>query len=141
MSDNAPLVPDPMEGDAAAMDAPAAMVESAETSDPPIPVPDDGLGEWPTHGGPLGCLMSVVIGCVLAGFLGSTLISFVHFTKAGFGGWYIFAAVVVMVGFTILFGWLGWQIGKRVYREYPPSPRAQRIAERLAHRERTASSP
>lgn len=96
-----------------------------------IPVPDDGLGEWPTHGGPLGCLVSTITGFVLAGFLGSTLISFVHFAKTGFGGWFIFAAVIVMLAFTIIFGWVGWNIGKRFYREYAPSPRQLRYEERL----------
>jgi hypothetical protein len=97
----------------------------------PIPVPNDGLGEWPTHGGPLGCLVSLTIGCVLSGFLASTLISFVHFSKEGVGGWFIAGAVVVMLVGAVFFGWLGWQIGKRIYREYAPTPRQIRIAERV----------
>lgn len=80
---------------------------------------NDGLGEWPTHGGPLGCLVSMLTGCILAGFLGSTLISFVHFSTKSAGGWFVVGAVVVMLTFLIGFGWVGWLIGKRMYREYP----------------------
>lgn len=103
--------------------------EETELQLPPemaaMPVNDD-LGEWPTHGGPLGCLVSMMIGCVLAGFLASTLISFVHFTTKGAGGWFVTGAVVVMLAFLIGFGWLGWIIGKRVYREYPAPQRSGR---------------
>jgi hypothetical protein len=105
--------------------------------DDPIPVPDDGLGEWPTHGGPLGCLVSTMIGCVLAGFLASTSISFVHFTKAG--GWFILGAVIVMLSGLALFGWAGWSLGKRVYREYAPSQRQLRYQERLREQPRSSS--
>ncbi|MBA3825129.1 MAG: hypothetical protein H0X24_14685 [Ktedonobacterales bacterium] len=142
---NAPLLPTPegTEADAAELASPLPPTDDTEepplgpitdsevAAQEPIPVPNDGLGEWPTHGGPLGCLVSLTVGCVLSGFLASTLISFVHFSKAGVGGWFIVGAVAVMLAGAVLFGWLGWQIGKRVYREYAPSPRQIRIAERI----------
>ena len=112
-------------------EAPLIVTDSDIAAKEPIPVPDDGLGEWPTNGGPLGCLVGLVAGFVITGFLASTLISFVHFSKAGVGGWFIFAAVVVMLVGAILSGWAGWRVGKRVYREYTPTPRQIRIAERV----------
>ncbi len=144
MSDNAPHVPTPGDDDPAALDAPGDPLELATGDalvDPPIPVPDDGLGEWPTHGGPLGCLVSIVFGCLIASFISSPLLQIVqlqHFGKGVPAGWYIFATVVIVLTITIFFGWLGWQIGKRIFREYAPSERARRIAEQV---DRAASSP
>jgi len=142
-SENEPLEPASASDDLSAATPPDAAADltpppigaSAQPDETPdedrIPVPDDGLGEWPTNGGPLGCLVGLMTGCVLAGFLGSTLISFVHFSKAGAGGWFIFSAVMVMLVFSIVFATLGWRIGKRFYREYAPTARQQRIAEQV----------
>lgn len=146
-SENTPIEPNPAQDDApvepseevsADLASPLAdetTPPEASAEDERIPVPDDGLGEWPTHGGPLGCLVGLMFGFLLAGFLGSTLISFVHFSKAGAGGWYIFSAVVVMLVFSILFANIGWRIGKRIYRHYEPSPRQLRYEERVRQME------
>ncbi|SRR5579883_2468758 len=150
-SENTPIEPNPASaGDAQVPDLAAANLtppaeveeqQSAAVDEDRIPVPDDGLGEWPTHGGPLGCLVGLTFGFLLAGFLGSTLISFVHFSKAGAGGWYIFSAVLVMLVFSILFAALGWRIGKRIYREYAPTPRQVRIAEQIRNAQAKGQQP
>ncbi len=92
--------------------------------------PDDpsALEEWPTHGGYLGCLMAIIFGCLLSGFLGSELISFVHYTTRGPAAIFITLAVLVMIAGIILFGRLGWWLGRRFYREYPASARGRRKA-------------
>ncbi len=100
-----------------------------EQPTPAIPValsdPDMSsfTGDWPTHGGYLGCLMGMFVGCILAGFLGSTLIAFVHFAISAARPGFIIAAVVVVVFLITLFGRLGWGAGKRIYREYPTPQR------------------
>lgn len=111
-----------------------ADVPAEAAADERIPVPDDGLGEWPTHGGPLGCLVSIVFGCLLASFFSSPLlqrVQLIQFGKAAPAGWFIFTAIVLVLVITIFFGVIGWQIGKRIYREYAPSARQLRIAEQL----------
>ena len=123
------------EGEQPDTEQPTAADASVEAAtDEPIPVPDDGLGEWPTHGGPLGCLVSIVFGCLVASFFSSPLlqrVQLIRFGKAAPAGWYIFTAIMLILVITIFFGIIGWKIGKRIYREYAPSARQQRIAERL----------
>ncbi len=97
----------------------------------PLRVPDDGLGEWPTHGGPLGCLLSAMIGFILAGFVSASLFGGAFSTHAVVKGWFIVAAAVVLFAVVIVFGIVGWGLGKLVYREYAPSKRQIRYAERM----------
>ena len=103
----------------------------SEAAEERIPVPDDGLGEWPTHGGPLGCLISSMFGCVVAGFIGSNLTWFTHFKNQGSLGWAILGAVAVLFVVLGFFGWAGWKVGKRIFREYAPSARQLRYEERM----------
>jgi hypothetical protein len=114
--------------------APPTEATVQPAADEKIPVPDDGLGEWPTHGGPLGCLVSIVFGCLVASFFSSPLlqrVQLIQFGKAAPAGWLIFTAIVLVLVITIFFGVIGWKIGKRIFREYAPSERQQRIAERM----------
>ncbi|MGO8949858.1 MAG: hypothetical protein ACLQUY_19820 [Ktedonobacterales bacterium] len=74
--------------------------------------------DWPTHGGYLGCLLSLVASCLVGGFLGTTLF-------AALGYWHVLPSVVtllltigVFVAVAIGFGRLGWILGKRFYRDY-----------------------
>jgi hypothetical protein len=77
---------------------------------------------WPrTSGGPLGCLL----GCLIGFFAGAASVLFlghqISFLAAVFivgqMGYYPICASVVVGA---LFGTIGWFIGKRFYREYPP---------------------
>ena len=109
---------EPTTTDATANDEPAAATATpAQTTEE----------EWPTHGGYLGCLLAVMFGCLLAGFFASPLVQGAYRSGHGAGVGYgpvlnIVAIGIMVVGF-ILFGRIGWFIGKRVYREYPAPPR------------------
>lgn len=68
---------------------------------------------WPTNGGPLGCLLGAIAGVLLGGFLGTTLLIF--YRPVG-----ITLTVLLTIGLAIA----GWQIGRKIFREYkPPKPR------------------
>lgn len=70
---------------------------------------------WPTNGGPLGCLIGAMTGFLLGGFLATTLLIF--YRPVG-----ITLTVLLTIGLAIL----GWQIGRRIFREYkPPKRRGQ----------------
>ena len=65
--------------------------------------------DWPTNGGPLGCLLGSITGFVLGGFLGTTLLIF----NRPIG---ITLTVLLTIGLAVA----GWQIGRRIFREYKP---------------------
>lgn len=82
--------------------------------------------DWPTHGGYLGCLLGVIIACVLA-----PLAKVLFYLLYGFegvllprplGGVGFALAVIVTVGvylaIFIALTRLGWYMGKRFLREY-----------------------
>lgn len=78
--------------------------------------------DWPTHGGYLGCLLGVMVACLLAP-LGYIVFGFVGaFLVHPLGGVGIALAVIVTVGvyLAIFVGLtrLGWSMGKRFLREY-----------------------
>jgi hypothetical protein len=110
---------------------------AAEEQPPPAPsaeaqLPPEAQGE--TNGGPLGCCLGVTIGLLL-GLIVAILSRFYADPLA-----HVFhssLSIAVRIGMSILaiagavvFGYLGWKIGKRLYREYELSPRQQR---KLAH--------
>jgi uncharacterized membrane protein AbrB (regulator of aidB expression) len=67
---------------------------------------------WPTNGGPLGCLLGAIAGILIGGFLGTTLFTF-----------YRFIGIPLTVLLTIGLAVIGWQIGRKVFREYKPPRR------------------
>ncbi len=78
--------------------------------------------DWPTHGGYLGCLLGVMIACLLAP-LGYILFGFVGaFLVHPLGGFGVALAVIVTVGvylaIFVALTRLGWYMGKRFLREY-----------------------
>lgn len=70
---------------------------------------------WPTNGGPLGCLIGAMTGFLLGGFLATTLLIF--YRPVG-----IALTVLLTIGLAIL----GWQIGRRIFREYKPPKQRRR---------------
>ena len=102
---------------------------SAETQLPP-----EAQGE--TNGGPLGCCLGVTVGLLLS--LTVAILSRLYADPLAqvFHGNLSISVRIVMIIFAIagsvLFGYWGWKIGKRLYREYELSPKQQR---RLAHLE------
>lgn len=78
--------------------------------------------DWPTHGGYLGCLLGVMIACLLAP-LGYIVFGFVGaFLAHPLGGVGIALAVIITIGayLAVFVGLtrLGWSMGKRFLREY-----------------------
>jgi len=106
---------------------------SAEET-PAAQLPPEAQGE--VNGGPLGCCLGVTIGlvlsltvAVLSRFYADPLAQIFH------GNLSITVRIVMSIlaiAGAVLFGFIGWKIGKRLYREYELSPRQQR---KLAHLE------
>jgi hypothetical protein len=99
-----------------------------------IQLPPEAQGE--TNGGPLGCCLGVTVGLLLS--LTIAILSRLYADPLAqvFHGSLSISVRIVMVIFAIvaavLCGYIGWKIGKRVYREYELSPRQQK---KLAHLE------
>jgi hypothetical protein len=99
-------------------------------------LPPEAQGK--TNGGPLGCCLGVTFGLLfglLLGVLGfghnfAFLLSFV----LPFNSITIIriATALITIAGAVLCGYIGWKIGKLLYREYELSPRQQK---RLAHLE------
>ena len=85
-------------------------------------LPPEARGE--TNGGPLGCCLGLTVGLMLSLFLG--LIGFGHLTALALAFLLHADAITnirIATGFfgsigAIVGGYIGWKIGKRVYREY-----------------------
>jgi len=85
---------------------------------PAIPTPEASLppeAQGETHGGPLGCCLGTVVGLLLTALLllGMSIL-------LSNGGALSFATIPVIILGTIIGGYSGWRIGKRVYKEYEP---------------------
>lgn len=106
---------------------------SAEET-PVAQLPPEAQGE--VNGGPLGCCLGVTIGLVLS--LTVAVLSRLYadpLAQIFHGNLSITVRIVmslVAIAGAVLFGFIGWKIGKRLYREYELSPRQQR---KLAHLE------
>jgi len=111
--------PVPTISDAEEVAEASASAETAESSLPP-----EAQGE--TNGGPLGCCLGTVSGLFLT-VLVITLISIAVTNQRYLSpGWAMVPAALVGA---IVGGWIGWRIGKAVYREYELSPeRRERLA-------------
>jgi len=96
-------------------------------------LPPEAQGE--TNGGPLGCCLGVTVGLVLS--LTVAILSRLYADPLAqvFHGSLSISVRIVMITFAIvgavLCGYIGWKIGKRVYREYELSPRQQKKLARL----------
>lgn len=78
--------------------------------------------DWPTHGGYLGCLLGVMVACLLAP-LGYILFGFVGaFLVHPLGGFGFALSILITVGayvaVFVALSRLGWRMGKRFLREY-----------------------
>ena len=77
--------------------------------------------EYETNGGPLGCCLGTVAGVFLTALL-ITLMSISFSNGAILGA----ATLPVLLAGAAICGYIGWRIGKCVYREYELSPRQKR---------------
>jgi hypothetical protein len=105
--------------------------KATESAQAPTQPPEE---EWPTHGGYLGCFLALLAGCLFAGFFASPLVQHLqvanlsgHGASNGYGPLLTIIAIAIMIAGLIVFGRIGWIIGKRVYKEYP-TPARQRAA-------------
>ncbi len=109
-------------------------------STPASQLPPEARGE--TNGGPLGCCFGVSMGLLLGAGIASLSIPVLnHFFSDR--GWLaltiqILVVVLAIAGF-ILLGYIGWKIGRRIFREYEPSAAQQKKMARLEQRYSTRS--
>ena len=96
--------------------------------------PPEAQGE--TNGGPLGCCLGVTVGlllslsvAILSRFYADPLAQVFH---SGLSITVRIVMSIFAIAAAAVFGYFGWKIGKRLYREYELSPRQQ---QRLAHLE------
>lgn len=103
-------------------DRPIAEEQPAPADSPAENLPAEAQGE--VNGGPLGCCLGVMVGLTLSlvvvvssRFLADPLAQVLHGALA-------VVIRIVMIIFAIagaiIFGYFGWKIGKRFYREYEP---------------------
>lgn len=109
-------------------------VAGGERNSDKIRLPPEAQGE--TNGGPLGCCLGVTVGLLLS--LTVAILSRLYadpLVQVFHGNLSISVRIVMSIfaiGGAALCGYIGWKIGRRVYREYELSPRQQ---QRLAHLE------
>jgi hypothetical protein len=114
--------------------------EGAESPPPAASAPEAQLppeARGDVNGGPLGCCFGVSMGLLLSAGIASLSIPVIsHFFADR--GWLalttqILVIVLAIVGFFLL-GYLGWKIGRKIFREYEPSPAQVRKMARLEQR-------
>ncbi|HEX6552513.1 MAG TPA: hypothetical protein VF026_07110 [Ktedonobacteraceae bacterium] len=119
-------------------EVPPSDVPEAAATEPEIVLPT--MAQYETNGGPLGCCMGIVVGVLISLLLGiigfgrvtaNIIVFLVHVDPAT--NIRIATALFTVIG-TVLGGYIGWKVGKRLYREYELSPKRQQKLERLEKR-------
>ena len=109
--------------------SPEAAASKAGKSENDLPL--EAQGE--ANGGPLGCCLGTMIGLLLS--LSLAVLSRAYATSLGgvlLGNFWLLGLLVrILMGIlafalAIFFGYLGWRLGKRFYREYNPPPMKRR---------------
>jgi predicted lipid-binding transport protein (Tim44 family) len=89
------------------------------------------------NGGPLGCCLGISMGLLVCAGIASLSITYISHFFAGRGLLALLTQILVIVlaiaGFFLL-SFFGWKIGRRVFREYEPSPAQIRKMARLEQR-------
>jgi len=98
--------------------------EAAEAQKSQEPIPPEA--HWEVNGGPLGCCLGVAVGLVISlsvavigRIYANALLPVLHSPLLIL---ILLRIVMVICGIAgaIIFGYLGWKIGKKLYREYEP---------------------
>ncbi|HEX7735834.1 MAG TPA: hypothetical protein VF458_13275 [Ktedonobacteraceae bacterium] len=101
--------------------------EAEAKAAPEATLPPEAQGE--ANGGPLGCCLGMMVGLLLS--LSLAVLSRAYATSLGSllqgNFWLLGLMVRILMGIlafalAIFFGYLGWRLGKRFYREYEPPP-------------------
>ena len=92
-------------------------------------LPPEARGE--TNGGPLGCCLGTIVGV----FLTALLLLGVSILLSN-GGVLNVATVPVFILGSIIGGYFGWRIGRRVYKEYEPPVVKRRYRETPAKKKK-----
>ena len=107
----------------AASDEPTATAEEQPAASlPEAALPPEAQGE--TNGGPLGCCLGVIVGLLLS--VVSAIVSRLYggpLAQLLQGSFSIVVRIVMAVfavAGVIIFGYFGWKIGRKLYREYEP---------------------
>lgn len=118
--------------------APAEKPDQPTATEAENTLPPEARGE--ANGGPLGCCLGTMIGLLLS--LSLAIVSRFYATELGTalqGNYWLLGLIVrVLMGIlafalAIFFGYVGWKLGKRFYREYEtPTPR-RRTREKKLH--------
>lgn len=115
-------------------DAPEGVMAAADPPEsfeyPPPEDPHEGAVppgyDWPTHGGYLGCLVGTITAVLVTGFVGADFFSFLWVARHVPGPLFILLTLLFLVVCLIALGRLGWNLGKRFYREYPQPAQPRR---------------
>lgn len=112
--------PDVSTGDPLAADDPPRQ-QAAEIA-PEVEDPTEGAVppgyDWPTHGGYLGCLLGLIVSCLLCGAVGAPIAEFSD-NKLMPAPLAIGITLLLAVVFAVVLGRIGWVLGRRFLREYP----------------------
>jgi hypothetical protein len=101
--------------------------QSAEEQPSPADSPEAKLppeAQGDVNGGPLGCCLGVIVGLLLS--LAVAILSRLYadpLAQVLHGGLSVTVRIIMFVlaiAGAIVFGYFGWKIGKRFYREYEP---------------------
>jgi hypothetical protein len=115
-------------------DQPAEALSTPENT-----LPSEAQGE--ANGGPLGCCLGTMIGLLLSLSLALFSRAYASALVSALQGnyWLLGLVVRILMGilafaFAIFFGYVGWKLGKRFYREYEPSKRELRYNAKISAR-------
>ena len=115
---------------------PAETESPSPSSAPEAQLPPEARGA--VNGGPLGCCFGISMGLLLSAGIASLSIPVISHFFADRGWLALTTQILVIVLAIALFfmlGYTGWKIGRRVFREYEPSPGQLRKMARLQQRQ------
>ncbi len=112
--------------------------EAGATPTPENTLPPEAQGE--ANGGPLGCCLGIMIGLLLSlslvVFSRAYATSLVNALQGNYGLLGLLVRILMGVlafACAIFFGYVGWKLGKRFYREYEPPVRKRRSRGKKLH--------